>query len=213
MSTQNNFNENIDKILNNYDEPFADPSSLPTYLISNFTSDSVKVALTGDGGDEIFGGYNKYYIGLFNRIYTKFIPSFLHNFSKKSLNTITTSSTNKQGKLFKLNKLINSIDYNNNFYANILSLGFQNNEIRCLLRNDYYNKEFLQNFNNENKAQNFFEFRDVDRRVSLEGDMLVKVDRASMLNSIECRSPFLNKKIYDFTSILPERFFFDKWIK
>ena len=59
------------------------------------------------------------------------------------------------------------------------------------------------------------DFREVDRKISLEGDMLVKVDRASMLNSLECRAPFLNKEIWNFTNNLPDKFLlngFDKKI-
>ena len=69
----------VDVLIDVFDEPFADSSALPTYLVSNKTREYVKVALTGDGGDEVFAGYNKHYMGKLNRKYTSVIPKFAHN--------------------------------------------------------------------------------------------------------------------------------------
>jgi asparagine synthase (glutamine-hydrolysing) len=63
----------IDKVVLNFDEPFADSSSLPTYFVAHETAKHVKVALTGDGRDEVFGGYNKYLLSSYGAIYSKFI--------------------------------------------------------------------------------------------------------------------------------------------
>ena len=68
--------------------------------------------------------------------------------------------------------------------------------------------KFFKDLISESKS--LTDFRNIDKIVSLEGDMLVKVDRTSMLNSIECRSPFLNKEIWNFTSQLPEDFLINK---
>ena len=203
--------EDIDNVILNYDEPFADSSALPTYLVSKLTSKHVKVALTGDGGDEVFGGYNKYYMGKLNGIYTRFLPKSVHNQILKSIKLITYSKEDKRGKRYKIRRVLESINYNNNFYKNIISLGFQSNELKDLLFED--NTNALQTYFDDTNLESLSDFRNLDKNLSLEGDMLVKVDRASMLTSIECRSPFLNKKIWNFTNTLPDDFLIKGWNK
>ena len=202
---------NLDDILENFDEPFADASALPTFLVSKKTSEHVKVALTGDGGDEVFGGYNKYYINNINKNFTKFFPEKGHQLVKKGISPLLKTKDDNRGIRFKIKKAIDSIDYHNNFYWNIISLGFKEYEINQLLKQEssaifeYYKKEL-----NLNKSESLADLRMIDKHLSLEGDMLVKVDRTSMLTSLECRAPFLNKKIWDFTNSLPDNYLIHK---
>lgn len=209
------FIEKLNDILLNFDEPYADSSALPSFIVANETSKFVKVALTGDGGDEVFGGYNKYYIGKLNKKYTQFIPKKLHNNLLDFSNNFLTDKNDSRGNIFKLIKFLKSVDYNNEYYYNIISLGFLNSEIKEILLDgkihenclDYFKKKYVS------KPTTLSDYRNIDRFISLEGDLLVKVDRTSMLNSLECRSPFLNKKIWNFTNQLPENWLingFDK---
>ena len=209
--------EDVNKILLNFDEPFSDLSSLPTYLVSNRTKDYVKVALTGDGGDEVFGGYNKYYIGKLNSKYTNSIPKGLHDFIKNVSAPLLKTSSDKRGKRFKMKRLLNSIDYNGgDYYWDILSLGYQKNALNDFLLPKYLNDNLFDVYKNDTgitHPKSLTDFRLIDKVTSLEGDMLVKVDRTSMLNSLECRAPFLNKKIWNYTNTLPEEYLMKGWNK
>lgn len=198
---------NLDDILNHFDEPFADSSALPTYLVSKMTSEHVKVALTGDGGDEVFGGYNKYYISKINSTYTKYIPKKLHSYVKELLIAFLSTKDDNRGLKFKLKKSLESINYDGNFYWNMISLGFKETEVNRLLNshsNDIFS--YFKETKNLTKSETLSDLRLIDKHLSLEGDMLVKVDRMSMKCSLECRAPFLNKKIWDFTNSLPENY-------
>ena len=207
---------NIDAILLNFDEPFADSSSLPTYLVSSKTKAHVKVALTGDGGDEVFGGYNKYYIGKLNSRYTSFVPQVLHKNVHKISNGLLKQKDDARGFKYKLNKLLNAIDYTDSYYWDIISLGFDVNDINEQLL-PFYQKQHLFDYykakSNISNPKTLNDFMTIDRHISLEGDMLVKVDRTSMLNSLECRAPFLNRELFEFTMSLPEDFLLHKWSK
>ena len=202
----------LDRIILNYDEPFADPSALPTFLVSKVTQEHVKVSLTGDGGDEVFGGYNKYYMGKMNHIYTQNIPRWIHKAMLPATNLLLKDKSDNRGLKFKLNKLINSVSYDNNFYSNIISLGFQKSELEYLIQHKVLDKNIL-NYYIKNKPKTLKDFREIDKLVSLEGGLLVKVDRASMLNSLECRAPFLNKKLWNFTNQLPDNYLIKGWNK
>ena len=213
--SENDIKDHLETILLNFDEPFADSSALPTFIVSQKTRDFVKVALTGDGGDEVFGGYNKYYIGKLNSKYTSVIPKFMHNSLKNVLTKALSTKDDNRGKRFKLKKFVNAVNYDQEHYWDIISLGFTT-DCSNLLNPDYlidspfsYYKELTK----IDKPRSLDEFREIDRHISLEGDMLVKVDRTSMLNSLECRAPFLNKTLWEFSNSLPENFLLKGWDK
>ena len=197
----------LDEILLNFDEPFADSSALPSYIVASKTADYVKVALTGDGGDEVFGGYNKYLIGGINQKYTSLVPRFLHQSVLKVANALTKQKGDERGLKFKVRKALNSIDYDHSFFYNIIKLGFTDKEMSIYLNEKDRDKNSLAYYQQRiPNPKNLTDFRNVDKMISLEGDMIVKVDRTSMLASIECRAPFLTREIWNYTLSLPDEY-------
>lgn len=206
----------VDKIISNFDEPFADSSMLPSFLVANKTSDYVKVALTGDGGDEVFGGYNKYHMGSLNQKYTRIVPKAVHTKFRYVMNSFANNKKDYRGKRFAVKKFLNSIDYTRNYYWDIISLGYTSNTLDDYLLDNYLELDpffYYKDYTGITSPQNLTEYREIDKHVSLEGDMLVKVDRTSMLNSLECRAPFLNKQLWEYTNSLPEHYLMKGWSK
>tara|TARA_R110002049_G_C9177314_1_gene562975 strand:+ start:12997 stop:14901 length:1905 start_codon:yes stop_codon:yes gene_type:complete len=213
---ENDLKHNIHNIILNFDEPFADSSALPTYLVSQKTSAHVKVALTGDGGDEVFGGYNKHYMGKINRLYTSYLPEKAHNIFLKMSDSLLRTKNDNRGKRYKLKRILNSVDYNGKFYWDIISLANTSHEASELIMPNWHIGNIFQEYETLyglDKPKTLNDFRLIDRHISLEGDLLVKVDRTSMMNSLECRSPFLNKKLWDYTGTLPESYLIKGWDK
>jgi asparagine synthase (glutamine-hydrolysing) len=208
--------DDIHDILINFDEPFSDTAALPTHLLSQKTREHVTVALTGDGGDEVFGGYNKYYIGMLNRKYTRLMPKAFHNTIKKLSNDYLVDKDDSRGKKYRIKKLLNSISYSGDFYWNIISLANTSQQLKEIFKPENVEHNLFQYYKDalgNKKIESLTDFRMVDKHLSLEGGMLPKVDRTAMLESLECRAPFLNKKIWDFTNTLPESYLMKGWNK
>lgn len=192
----------IPKYADIFDEPFGDSSGLPTYLLSKFTRDSgVKVALSGDGGDELFYGYSKYEaINKINKL-----PNSLRWIAQKSLNMAGSSSaakflsghTNSRGKL---DKLINALGGKN--LENIFQLAgsyWSREEIRSMLKNGYNldnNVEYYAMSDNLVDSREQMQVWDIENY--LTDNILVKTDRATMAAGLEAREPYLDQDILEY---------------
>tara|TARA_Y100000590_G_scaffold457443_1_gene610087 strand:- start:1593 stop:3539 length:1947 start_codon:yes stop_codon:yes gene_type:complete len=199
--------KNINEV---YSEPFADSSQIPTVLLSKLSRQKVKVVLTGDGGDELFGGYNRY---LYANKYFKII-NFLSNFFgfnlfkilpyKQIIAILNIFLSNKfnQNQLYKIyNKLI-YINDKKSFYDSITrewprNLSVLNNDINRLEDNRFDNLFKDNNLPFEELMMT------ADFESYLTDDILCKVDRASMYSSLEARTPFLNHKLIEYSKTIP----------
>lgn len=185
----------FEKLVSGYGEPFGDSSAIPTYYVSRLASQHVKVVLSGDGGDEFFGGYNSYQVWRELIRKKKSRPMYL-NFIRFWLSLIRPERFVPEKP--NLNAWINIVSYYNNSRRRFL----WQDEYK-----QYFNREctlfngFVEDFNKNtlvNKAQLF------DIVNYLPSDILTKVDIASMMNSIEVRVPFIDNKVIEMALSVPE---------
>jgi asparagine synthase (glutamine-hydrolysing) len=184
----------VDKISNTLDQPFADSSIVPTYLLAKFARENLVVALGGDGGDEVFGGYDRY---LAAPVMQKLNP-FL-GIIRTGLNFVGKESL---GNTRKISRVGSQLSYKASLaarYSSILSLT-QPHELSTLLNPNVYSNsaevEFINQFT-EGQISSFDRMIRSDLGAYLPGDLLVKADIATMSNSLELRSPFLDVNVVE----------------
>ena len=190
----------IDDILLSCDEPFGDSSAIPSYMIAKETSKHIKVALSGDGGDEIFGGYRKYVAYRWN-VFTHFIPKFLRQSVGALLPDLKNNSLNDNLRKLKRLLLNSSLDINKmqiNFLDQMSDKEYES--IFGIKKTDIENQVYSEKHNYDDNLNKILA-RDI--QFSLSGDMLVKVDRFSMRHSLEVRSPFLDKDLANYVFSIP----------
>jgi asparagine synthase (glutamine-hydrolysing) len=192
--------ETIAKVL---DQPFADSSIVPTYLLTKFARENLIVALGGDGGDEVFGGYDRYLaapaIQKLNPILDLARIAFLYNKGE--------SFTKNR----KVNRLLSQIEPKSSLaarYSSIVSLNELPKLIKLLNRNFYSSKAevaFLNQFISGN-ISTLDRMTRSDLAAYLPADLLVKVDIATMAAGLELRSPMLDVNVVEWGLSLPKRY-------
>jgi asparagine synthase (glutamine-hydrolysing) len=207
----------IDRLPIIYGEPFADPSQLPSILVSEIARKHVKVCLSGDGGDELFAGYNRYLSTTNFLKFTSLLPKKLKHFLATAINSINSNTIDKSHNFIrgtflkhkskqanvaiKIQKLSNLLRLNDSadIYNSLLSLtGVTDNTITS----NSILKRRIDNLFLSNR-----EFIDIamliDQLNYLPDDNLTKVDRASMSCSLETRLPLLDKEIVEMSWKIP----------
>ena len=191
------------------DEPMADASILPTYLLSKFTRKYVTVALGGDGGDELFAGYPTYLAHKFAQRYEQ-ILRFFHPTSTFLAGLLPVSDDNISFD-FKVKKFLSGIPYPDGIRNSVWLGSFPFSENEKIL-----SQEIHPQFNREKLVEEISLYekeypRDdrmtklqyLDMKLYLQESILVKVDRASMACSLEVRAPFLDYELVEFAMGLP----------
>ena len=190
----------LPKLVWYYDEPFADSSALPSYYLAQLTKKHVTVSLNGDGGDENYAGYDRIKAMNVLKIYKK-VPKFARKIINYSVEKLPEKRIIKSAKRFT-----NASNYDiYDSYYSFLNV-FNNREKDALLQtNKYYDssKIMKDEFNkcSSNILGNKILYFEIKRYLS--DDLLIKIDIATMANSLEARSPFLDHKMLEFTATIP----------
>ncbi|MBL7197990.1 MAG: asparagine synthase (glutamine-hydrolyzing) [Candidatus Omnitrophica bacterium] len=207
-------------LVERYGEPYADSSCIPTYYVAKTTRDYVTVALNGDGGDELFAGYERYQGMVAAEIYQR-LPGLLKAIAGGAARLLP-DSINPKNRLRNLKRFIHAVNLNPpERYLRWLGI-FENR-----FKNEtLYTEDFKKNINNANPLDYLARYFNnagrlniidrvsfVDVNTTLPNDYLVKVDIAGMANSLEGRSPFLDHKFMEFVVSLPAEYRMKGFIK
>jgi asparagine synthase (glutamine-hydrolysing) len=202
--TEDDMLQEFQLILESGNEPFADSSAIAFGALSRQASKKTRIALTGDGADELLGGYNKHRAllssvtpGLLNKILPLAAP-FLKMIPASRNNLV-------MNKLRQAEKYVSILQ--DNIKERYVKLASWNNQARCqtLIRQDVSLRlgARINNFVQDIDPDDLNSILTADQQLVLANDMLMKSDRMSMLHSLEIRSPFLDFRVVEFINSLP----------
>ncbi len=198
-------------VLARLDEPLGDASILPTYLVSRFARKSVTVALSGDGGDEMFGGYDTFKALLPARLYAALVPAGLHRGFRRLADLLPISRGN-MGFDFKVKRFLRGLSYPAPYWNPVWLSPVEPRDMAELLdqpaRIEEIYSEVLDCWESQPAAGLVDRTLQFYTRFYLTDDVLMKVDRAAMMNSLETRAVFLDNDLVDFCRRLPASFKF-----
>jgi asparagine synthase (glutamine-hydrolysing) len=202
-----NVQEPISEIINKLDEPFADMSAIPTYIISKYAKKYVDVVLTGDSADELFAGYSKYLENYYNELYKK-IPLFLRKNIVERLVYLAPNDYSLVRKMRKVMENVNKDPFSRR--KELMCLGFTEADLKVLLNGlaDGEFSSFIRGYYDkyENLVDELVQVLYTDFKVVLEGDILFKVKKMTSLSFLEARMPFLSKDVMEIAARIPSQY-------
>lgn len=198
----------LPEVLGRLDEPIGDASILPTYLLSRFTRRKVKVALSGDGGDELFAGYDPFKALTPARIYASLMPKGLHRGLRRLVDLLPVSTSNMSLD-FKLRRSLSGLSWPEAYWNPVWLAPADPQAMREIFEAPLSAEELYQEALDAwgaSKGDLVDKTLEFYTNFYLPDDILTKVDRASMMVSLESRAVFLDNDLVDFCRRLPNRF-------
>jgi asparagine synthase (glutamine-hydrolysing) len=194
----------LQEIAASLDQPFADSSYIPTYLLAKYARQEVTVALGGDGGDEVFGGYDRYIAApLMQR------ANYLLAIAKPIAAVLSKGGAVNERKLKRIISQLQAHPSLAARYATIMSLT-QPTQIARLLKPEFNlagaNDVYINDFKRAGVRDSLHAMIRSDFERYLPGDLLVKADLATMANSLELRSPLLDHQVIEWANSLPAKY-------
>jgi asparagine synthase (glutamine-hydrolysing) len=204
--------ESLPAIARYFDEPFADPSFVPTYFVSRLARQQVTVALAGDGGDENFAGYGKYAVDARENQLRRLFPAMVrqrmfpalgvmagkipHGLGRRARSLLTSLAQDPATAFYQSNRFCDPAVWNRIITPELqrATAGYDPADIT---RAHYHNADAEDHLSRILYA---------DFKTYLPGDILVKVDRMSMANSLETRAPLLDYRFVEFAASVPSSY-------
>ena len=209
FTVRENVADNLTDIARYFDEPFADPSFVPTYFVSRLARQKVTVALAGDGGDENFAGYSKYRTDHIENCLRSLFPGFFrhyvfppaarfaslinHSAAAKAQSLLSTLALDPDEAFFTTNCF-----FRRSVWDDLVQGAFRSETA------DYDPAEITKAYyRNAGTDDHLSRILYTDIKTYLPGDILVKVDRMSMANSLETRAPLLDYRVVEYAAGIP----------
>jgi len=199
-------------IVRHMEEPTADSSAIPVYYLCKYTRQHVTVALSGDGADEIAAGYETYTADKLARIFKHF-PPFINN-ALQNLGNLIPTSFEKYSLWMKYNRFFKGLNQDEALSHFLWRIIWYFDEVAQVIHPDFLNdrkvfeiqSQFSNIFNQPGNQDFLTKALYTDTTYYLPNDMLIKVDRMSMANSLEVRVPFLDYRLVEFFFNLPSKY-------
>jgi asparagine synthase (glutamine-hydrolysing) len=192
----------IERLVWHHDQPFGDSSAIPTFLLNEFTRQHVTVALTGDGGDELFGGYERFLAALAMRHYGR-LPGVLRRGARAAMLSLPSGALG--GRMGSAQRFVRptAVDLPDPYVEWLSFLTAETRDAALPASDGWAVEDFRRTWERSAGAHPLDRLLDLNLRTYLLDDLLVKADRMSMAHGLEVRSPFLDTRLVEFALRLP----------